>query len=176
MVAAVLGLSGATEAQTWETEKGQYALRGCYTARDAVLCDLTYTLTKDASLDFLVNPGRVQTFTVDGATNLAEGISFGGGQFYDSNYVPSTRVVQGVPIKITVKLNVPVGTRVLRALLFDGKRLDNVAVSSGNAPAPVAVSTPAPNVGVPSGFQMQLSNCKVSAGTYTCTATLTPTR
>ncbi|GGR11259.1 hypothetical protein GCM10008957_24970 [Deinococcus ruber] len=143
-------------------------------------CDTTYTLTKGDSLAITADYRSLQYYTADGTTGNAYSISLAGSGFTSKT---TATAVNGIPAKTTYYLRIPSGTSSLPAIVLLGHRINNVIISKTGAPSmtPVAaapaprptIPTPTPNVAL-TGFNIQLTNCKVNAGVYTCTATLTP--
>ncbi|MBB5294075.1 hypothetical protein HNQ10_000889 [Deinococcus metallilatus] len=181
LLSTLSGFAGA-QGQTWPDDKGNgnFTFLGCYVGPDGVQCDLSYTLTKLEQGNVEYNCDWVQLFTSDGKTAKAYRVAVAGSGFYCN---PRADVIKDVPVTISIRLPLPAGTSSIRALVLPGKRLDNVPVSSGNAPAPIvqrpATPAPAPAPAVNADqYNIQLSGCKATGnGAYTCTgAVVTPRR
>ena len=172
-VLAAATLSAVAGAQSWEDQNGTYTLKGCFSAQGNVQCDLTFTLTKQGNSSFTYTNSNIQFFTTDGQTGSAYKVSLAGRSF---TYQDTINIVQDVPIKFSFTLPLSANTKVIRAVVIAGKRLDNVPVSGNGSTAPAPVVSVPNNGGTPNGFQVMFSNCKLSSGMYTCTATLTPVK
>lgn len=180
LTALAISTTAGAQAQTFTDKTGMLRFLGCYSQDDGLYCDTTYTLTKGDSMEISANRNELIYYTGDGSTGSAELVSLAGSSY---NYSGSTTVVNGVPVKAIYYIKLPSGTKSLPAIVFDGHRINNVVISKTGAPdmtvatpAPAprpVIPAPTPNAGV-TGFNVQLSNCKVSANIYTCTATLTP--
>lgn len=183
---ATLVLSSAAGAQgsTWNSAAGTHRFLGCYVSSDdstVVLCDETYTLTKDDSLSYDARPVDLLYYTVSGAQGSAYAVSVAGSQYFTDRAYAT--VVNGVPVRVSFMIKVPSGVTSFPAIVMESHRINNVVVSKTGAPnMTVATPAPAPRPVVPAptpntaltGFNIQLTSCKVNAGVYTCTATLTP--
>ncbi|MFC6617108.1 hypothetical protein [Deinococcus radiophilus] len=135
-------------------------------------CDFQFELTRKQTVDVSFYTSYFKVFTPDGTSMEADKVSFAGNTL--NTYRSNQEIIAGVPVKVQAYFNIPASTPMFRALEIDGKRLENVPIRSGAAARPGTPTTlPAPAV---TGFDLQLSNCAVNRGVYTCTATLTPTK
>ncbi|WP_295815137.1 hypothetical protein [uncultured Deinococcus sp.] len=174
--ALTAGLSWAG-AQTWDTRYGTYTLKGCYTSAGAVRCDFGYVYTQDGNQNLQVNPRLYEAVGADGKTYKAKQVSVGG-QPLSTNTL-SQQFYKGVSVPISVVFDAPPTATVFQVVALQDVAVNNIPVRGAAAPLPPVVKTPATTTqpaGVPTGFTMRLSNCKVTSGVYICTATLTPTR
>jgi hypothetical protein len=97
-----------------------------------VACELSYTLTKQPSARLVINQS-FQAFTPAGQESGNIHVSLAGNPYSGD---PQINTLNEVPIKVTVYLTSPGGTRQLRVLTALGQRFDNVPVAPGNAPSP----------------------------------------
>ena len=188
LLATLAFASGAAaQSSTWNGTDGTHRFLGCYLSSDdttIVLCDETYTLTKDESLSYEARPNDTLYYTASGAQGSAYAVSVAGSEYFTD--LAHATSVKDVPVRVSYAIKVPNGLMSFPAILMEQHRVNNVVISKNGAPSmvpatPVAqvpvprptVPAPTPNTSV-TGFNIQLTNCKVSAGVYTCTATLTP--
>jgi len=196
ILAAVAGVAMASssvagaQGQSWEIPGGTYTFRGCGTvAGGSVQCGLTFVQTvAGEGGTFQLETRNVQAFSQIGQLSRATRVNVAGQGFTGPDTAPS---MQGQPIDILFELGgLPTGTKSIRALIIEGHKLDNVPVS-GSVPAASGGATgemtsPRPGMkqgsppmgmpggmNVPGGFNVQFSDCKVTQGTLTCTATFT---
>ncbi|ULH14036.1 hypothetical protein MF271_00725 (plasmid) [Deinococcus sp. KNUC1210] len=175
LLATVLtaGLSWAG-AQTWDTQYGTYTLKGCYPSASMIRCDFSFVLTAENTLNLQPNTGRYEVVAADGKTYEATKVSAGGSPM--TNAI-NLNFYKGVAVPISVIFAAPSSTRTFSVIAMEGVPMNNIQVR-GSTPTPVVTTPPTATApaGVPTGFSLRLSNCKVANGTYTCTATLTPAR
>lgn len=176
LTTVAVALLASAGAQTWSDDLGTYQLRGCYIVKDGVRCDLSFTLTAKANEKVFFNVGDFEAVSPAGTTVNPAATSAGGGAFQGIYVASQVSAYKGVPIPLAVVFDLPTDTRSLRVLAVKKVAATNVPVASSAGAARPNVTTPAPSVQVPTGFSLDLSNCKVNTGVYTCTATLTPTR
>ncbi|MGM9319318.1 hypothetical protein [Deinococcus aquaticus] len=176
LMTALLASTAAAAAQSWTKDDpaGTLTLKGCYVVKEGVRCDMSYTLTDTNSAGFILYPSLFGVVTTTGQTVQAKYVSVGGNSF--TEYNSSTTAYRGVAIQGAVLFDLPASTTSLRVLAFANEPLLNVPVARSVAATTPVVTTPPPSAGIPTGFSLDLRDCKVNQGVYTCMAVLTPTR
>lgn len=171
----IVSVSPCRRAQTWKDDLGTYQLRSCYTVKEGVRCDFFYTMTAKANERVYFDFSAFEAVSQDGQTVMPSAVAAAGGAFQD-RIGPEISVYKGAPVPVSVLFALPSTTRTLRVLAVNKEAATNVPVATVAGAARPVVTTPAPAAQVPTGFSLVLSDCKVTSGVYTCTATLTPTR
>ncbi|WP_189062756.1 hypothetical protein [Deinococcus arenae] len=168
MVAALSTVAGAQTTVT--SDDGTYQLLGCAVQNKQVVCDVTYTLTKDGVTSKYFND--VSVFGVDGTLKEPKVISFGG-TYRGTSMRAGGNVYKGIPVRLSIVTELPVTTTVVRALVLDqgGQvRWENIPVRGATASTPSPVPAA---VNIAGNWTASLTNCKTTTpGVVVCTATL----
>lgn len=175
MLAALMIIPTAS-AQLWTVDqpKGTLSLKGCYVVKEGVRCDLTFTLTGTNSSNLGFGVHQFQAVTTAGQSVQASQASFAGQGF--SQYPTNVQVFKNAPVQVSVLFDLPNNVTSLKVLAVNDEAMMNVPVARSASATTPAVSTPAPAAAVPTGFAIELRDCKTNQGIYTCTAVLTPVR
>ncbi|MEF2278361.1 hypothetical protein V3W47_08605 [Deinococcus sp. YIM 134068] len=179
MVALLVGAT-VGNAQSWQGGHGQYQLGACYSVSTGVRCDLTYTLQEDQNqLQF--NTDLFETTTTDGKTLKASKVAAAGGTLDSRTGFIS--MYRNVPVKVSVLFAIPTTTTSLRVLTIENIPWENIPVRNPSVPGPSTTPVPAGaavNLGTTQAvvggkaYTVSLTHCKLNAGKYVCTATVTP--
>lgn len=181
MMTLLFALVTATEAQTWNVSGGfTDQFFGCLrTKGGTVECTLTSTYSgplDTAGSSFFA--GSTKAFTPDGLAVSATSSAVAGkpGNAYATNVA-----YKNIPVKVVYTFNYPHALNFIRTLMMNKGTIQNVTIAGSSVPvAGSTTSASAVQLGTTQAvvggkaYTINLTNCKLSSGIYTCTSTLVP--